>query len=84
MIVPALPPLPRQGLDLQASDLDGTFAANAERWGVAGLNIDGSRIGTEVRTTGGMSKKSKDAFNRDDNWEPQDIKPETVQGRWPG
>jgi len=27
--------------------LDGTFAANAEKWGVAGLNIDGGRIGTE-------------------------------------
>ena len=27
--------------------LDGTFAANALRHGVAGLNIDGSRVGTE-------------------------------------
>lgn len=27
--------------------LDGTFAENAERWGVAGLNIDGGRIPTE-------------------------------------
>lgn len=27
---------------------EGTFAENAERWGVSGLNIDGSRIGTEV------------------------------------
>ena len=27
--------------------LDGTLAHNAERWGVAGLNIDGSRIGTD-------------------------------------
>lgn len=24
----------------------GTFAANAEKWGVAGLNIDGTRVGT--------------------------------------
>jgi len=27
--------------------LDGTFAQNAEKWGVAGLNVDGGRIGTE-------------------------------------
>ena len=27
--------------------LDGTFAQNAEKWGVAGLNIDGGRIGFE-------------------------------------
>jgi DNA modification methylase len=27
--------------------LDGTFAQNAEKWGVAGLNIDASRIGTD-------------------------------------
>ncbi len=26
---------------------DGTFAHNAETWGVAGLNVDGGRIGTE-------------------------------------
>ena len=30
--------------------LDGTFAENAEKWGVAGLNIDGARIGTKQRT----------------------------------
>ena len=28
--------------------LDGTFAANAEKWGVAGLNIDGGRIGINI------------------------------------
>ena len=33
---------------LAMKPLDGTFAQNAERWGVAGLNIDGCRIGTEV------------------------------------
>jgi len=30
--------------------LDGTFAGNAETWGVAGLNIDGCRIETEEST----------------------------------
>lgn len=28
---------------------DGTFADNAERWGVAGLHIDGGRVGREPR-----------------------------------
>lgn len=32
---------------LAMKPLDGTFAQNAERWGVAGLNIEGGRIGTE-------------------------------------
>ncbi len=31
--------------------LDGTFAENAEKWGVAGLWIDGGRIGTEDNTS---------------------------------
>jgi site-specific DNA-methyltransferase (adenine-specific) len=36
--------------------LDGTFAANAEKWGVAGLNIDGGRIpGGWVRKGGEAS-----------------------------
>lgn len=30
--------------------LDGTFAENAQAWGVAGLNIDGGRIGTNGET----------------------------------
>jgi len=47
--------------------LDGTFAANAEKWKVAGLNIDGGRIGTEqmgggtmpdLRDVGRMSKEA--------------------------
>lgn len=27
--------------------LDGTFAGNAQKWGVAGINVDGGRIGAE-------------------------------------
>jgi site-specific DNA-methyltransferase (adenine-specific) len=30
--------------------LDGTFAQSAEKWGVAGINVDESRIGTIVET----------------------------------
>lgn len=33
--------------------IDGTYAKNALKWGVAGLNIDGGRIGAEERTYNG-------------------------------
>ena len=61
---------------------DVSYANNALKHGVAGLNIDGSRIGTEERTTSFMAKGSVDAFNRDDNWQPKDGQT-TVTGRFP-
>jgi site-specific DNA-methyltransferase (adenine-specific) len=33
---------------------DGTFKQNAEKWGQAGINIDGCRIGTDTILTNGM------------------------------
>lgn len=39
-----------EGWVLFMKPLEGTFAQNAEKWGVGGLNIDGSRIGTIVET----------------------------------
>jgi site-specific DNA-methyltransferase (adenine-specific) len=64
--------------------IDGTFANNALKWGVAGLNIDECRIGTEQRTNKGMSKKMPDCAGtfRDDNWKPKDVE-NTVTGRFP-
>lgn len=38
---------------LAMKPLDGSFAANALKWGVAGLNVDGGRIGAEERTYSG-------------------------------
>jgi len=35
---------------LAMKPLDGTFAQNAQKWGVAGLWIDGGKVGTEERT----------------------------------
>lgn len=62
---------------------DGTYANNALKWGVSGLNIDGSRVGTEERTYGGMSPKQPDVGTfRDDNWKPKEIEV-TVSGRFP-
>ena len=63
--------------------LDGTFAANAETHGVAGLWIEGGRVGTEPRTYKGMSQASKGkGVFRDDNWDAKDITV-SASGRWP-
>jgi site-specific DNA-methyltransferase (adenine-specific) len=59
--------------------LVGTVAGNVLEWGVGGLNIDGSRIGTEERTNAGMSSLG---VMHDDNWQPKEVS-NTVQGRWP-
>jgi len=39
--------------------LDGTFAHNAEKWGVGGLWIDGGRIGTETETHSKSTEAAK-------------------------
>ena len=60
-----------------------TVAKNVLQHGTGALNIDGSRIGTEVRTCGGMSANQPEVGTfRDDNWVPKDIEV-TVSGRWP-
>ena len=43
---------------LAMNPLDGTFAANALEHGVAGLNVDGARIGTEGGTRGSNYPKT--------------------------
>ena len=52
-------------------------------WGVGGLNIDASRIGTDLRTYKGMSDSYNAGVFRDDNWKPKEIE-NTVNGRFPG
>ena len=60
-----------------------TVAKNVLEHGTGGINIDGSRIGNEVRTYGGMSANQPEVGTfRDDNWVPKDIEV-TVSGRWP-
>ena len=64
--------------------LDGTFAHNAERHGVAGLNIDGGRIGTEKRfnqKAGNPTDKDTAAFRAIPN--PHNYQGSECQGRWP-
>lgn len=64
---------------LARKPLAGTVAANVAEHGTGGLNIDGCRIGAEVRTTGGMSSLG---IMHDDNWQPHDVVT-IVAGRWP-
>ena len=63
--------------------LDGTVANNVLTHGTGGINIDGCRVGDEVRTYGGMSTNQPDVGTfRDDNWTPKEIEV-TVSGRFP-
>jgi len=43
---------------------DGTYANNALKWGVSGLNIDGGRIGTGDKETKRIRKNTKAIFNQ--------------------
>lgn len=68
-IIVAMKPL-EQGL---------TYAQNAKKWGVAGLNIDGGRVGTEQRHNRPVGFH-KNSFNPYDG---KDGNGTDVQGRWP-
>lgn len=61
--------------------LDGTFAQNAEKWGVAGINVDESRIPSELpegrlRHGGGKHSEHIKQLN-------PDARNEIPSGRWP-
>lgn len=63
--------------------LDGTFAENAEKCGVAGINVDGGRIG--VSDTRRKPSKNPTAFGlmNDDSWQPKPVETGSARGRWP-
>jgi DNA modification methylase len=67
---------------------DGTFAENAAKWGVAGLNIDGTRISTGENLNGGAyAKIGSERHDGTENWRFKrdggagDFK--QPSGRWP-
>lgn len=66
-------------ITLARKPLIGTVADNVLAHGTGGINIDGCRVGDEVRTNAGMSSLG---VMHDDNWQPKDVST-TVQGRWP-
>ncbi|HEY3527490.1 MAG TPA: DNA methyltransferase [Nitrososphaeraceae archaeon] len=69
---------------LAMKPLDGTFAQNAEKWGVAGINIDESRIGTELVEKGHFKRNNISGLG---GGYLKGIKPtenkQFSQGRWP-
>lgn len=64
--------------------LDGTFAQNAEKWGVGGINIESSRIGKDEITTQ-LRDRSAWHGNKWGNggYEKPIGESESRQGRWP-
>lgn len=69
--------------------LIGTVAANVLEWGVGGLNIDGSRIGTETVGWQGAGRNPDSATagasqgGEQGGYNYGDGEPRPVQGRWP-
>lgn len=71
-----------EGWSLAMKSLDGTFAQNAEKWGVSGINIDGCRIGNDLIKT--CSKEKGESFTHLGKGEGYNGCPQSVHiGRWP-
>jgi len=66
---------------LARKPLEGTVAANVEKWGVGGLNIDGARIGAEQVESGrsGQKECASESFGK----KLMSTEKQFVQGRWP-
>ena len=64
--------------------LDGTFANNAEKHGVAGLNIEGCRVGTETITSVPTKASNTVMYAQDEFTKNNPIgEKKTSVGRWP-
>ena len=67
--------------------LEGTFAQNAEKWGVAGINIDACRIGTEGTKRSHQAEYPKNIDGTEDRSQHWARTGHAVQktglGRWP-
>jgi site-specific DNA-methyltransferase (adenine-specific) len=62
--------------------LDGTYMLNAEKWGVAGINIDESRVGTNGGTEKENTKKNESVSCFGNGLNGGVVK-EINKGRWP-
>jgi site-specific DNA-methyltransferase (adenine-specific) len=65
-------------ITLAMKPLDGTFAQNAEKWGQAGINIDGCRIGTEEN----LGRVTSQDTLYEGGWKKINV-PNPKGGRWP-
>lgn len=71
-----------EGWTLAMKPLDGTFAQNAEKWGVAGINIDGCRIEGNKRSPEFKKPTSESGWNGlGENKNLIDW--DNTKGRWP-
>lgn len=69
---------------LAMKPLDGTFAQNAEKWGVAGLNVDGGRIGIGAdKASGGNAGQNKTAGGLHGGGISRSMATDYTRGRWP-
>lgn len=71
---------------LAMKPLDGTFAENALKWGVGGLNIDGARIGTTVETwpaSRSFAPGISSGYTEGRGKGPTQATGEAPKGRWP-
>ena len=66
--------------------LDGTFAQNAEKWGVAGINVDGCRVDANGEKTGGngyWGLSETRGWNANNVPYRSEDRQRKDQGRWP-
>ncbi len=63
--------------------LCGTVAENVLTHGTGALNIDGCRIGDEVRYNAAGNKPGGNSYNMSALGMPEDAEDKTVMGRWP-
>ena len=69
---------------LARKPLDGTYANNVLKHGVGGLNIDGCRVGDEVRINQPAgNKQGGNSYNMSVTGMPSDAKPTEATGRFP-
>lgn len=69
---------------LARKPLDGTYSNNVLKHGVGGLNIDGCRVGDEVRINQPAgNKQGGNSYNMSVTGMPQDAKPTEAIGRFP-
>lgn len=76
---PALEPI-----TVARKPIEGTVAENCLKWGVGGIDIDGSRVGTEVMNNAPAGNKAGgNSLNMSEKGMPQDADGTTATGRFP-
>jgi len=66
-------------ITLLRKPLEGTVAENTLKYGCGGINIDATRVGTEVMTSIAMGSLG---VMHDDGWKSKPIDPVESTGRW--